>query len=165
MLTIRPMRWPEDQDYLATIDTSFTTDRIYRVTQNKLSFRLAEEKVSVPLHKTYGSVLDQIDEIHAMEHVVVAQLDDHVVGLVAADFASWNRRARVWHIYVSPGIRRKGVGSALIESVLSFAQRMRARCLWVETQSINYPAIQFYRHMGFQICGLDTYLYDPEGSS
>ena len=38
-----------------------------------------------------------------------------------------------------------------------------ARCLWLETQNTNYPAIQFYQHVGFRLCGLDESLYDPAG--
>jgi len=26
---------------------------------------------------------------------------------------------------------------------------------------VAYPAIQFYRRMGFELCGLDVTLYDP----
>jgi ribosomal protein S18 acetylase RimI-like enzyme len=40
-------------------------------------------------------------------------------------------------------------------------QRPSARCLWLETQNINYPAVQFYRRMGFRLCGLDETLYRP----
>jgi ribosomal protein S18 acetylase RimI-like enzyme len=38
---------------------------------------------------------------------------------------------------------------------------MGARCLWLETQNINYPAVRFYLHLGFQWCGLDRSLYEP----
>jgi ribosomal protein S18 acetylase RimI-like enzyme len=34
-------------------------------------------------------------------------------------------------------------------------------CLWLETQNVNYPAVQFYRRMGFRLCGLDETLYRP----
>lgn len=35
--------------------------------------------------------------------------------------------------------------------------------VWIETQNINYPAIQFYRKCGFTLCGLDENLYHPKG--
>ena len=31
----------------------------------------------------------------------------------------------------------------------------------VETQTVNYGAVRFYRSMGFAWCGFDTSLYDP----
>jgi ribosomal protein S18 acetylase RimI-like enzyme len=35
------------------------------------------------------------------------------------------------------------------------------RCLWLETENVNYPAIGFYRRAGFRLCGLDDILYRP----
>ena len=35
------------------------------------------------------------------------------------------------------------------------------RCSWLETQNVNYPAAQFYRRLGFRLCGLDETLYRP----
>ena len=51
----------------------------------------------------------------------------------------------------------------MLNENVTFARSAGARCLWVETQNVNYPAIQFYRQVGFQLCGLDESLYDPEG--
>ena len=49
----------------------------------------------------------------------------------------------------------------MVEAALGEARRRDARSLWVETQTINYGAIQFYERKGFEWCGLDTSLYDP----
>jgi ribosomal protein S18 acetylase RimI-like enzyme len=57
---------------------------------------------------------------------------------------------------------RDGVGTALLAALDRRARAGGARCLWLETQNINYPAIQFYRRSGFRLCGLDDTLYDPE---
>jgi ribosomal protein S18 acetylase RimI-like enzyme len=57
---------------------------------------------------------------------------------------------------------RAGIGTALLEALDRRARASGARCLWLETQNINYPAIQFYRRSGFRLCGLDDTLYDPE---
>jgi ribosomal protein S18 acetylase RimI-like enzyme len=54
-----------------------------------------------------------------------------------------------------------GVGYALLKATIEAARAREARCLWVETQTINYQAVQFYRKAGFVWCGLDTSLYDP----
>jgi ribosomal protein S18 acetylase RimI-like enzyme len=35
------------------------------------------------------------------------------------------------------------------------------RGIWLETSTLAYPAIPFYRHLGFELCGLDVSLYDP----
>jgi ribosomal protein S18 acetylase RimI-like enzyme len=58
-----------------------------------------------------------------------------------------------------------GSGPALIADGVQMAQYWRARCLWLETQNVNYAAIQFYQQLGFQWCGLDTTLYDSQESA
>ena len=50
----------------------------------------------------------------------------------------------------------------MLDSVEKFAQRAGARCLWLETQNVNFSAVNFYLHAGFTLCGLDASLYDPD---
>jgi ribosomal protein S18 acetylase RimI-like enzyme len=163
MLIIRPARWPDDIALLDGLDTSFTTDRIYRVIRDELSFTLVEEAVEPPLQKGYGSITSQVEGIRVMEYAAVAEQDGEFAGFAAASYEPWNRRVAVWHLYVAAGRRRRGVGRALVDALDAFARSAGARCLWLETQNVNYPAIQFYRHLGFRLCGLDESLYDPEG--
>ena len=56
-----------------------------------------------------------------------------------------------------------GGPDALVEALAGHArQATAARCLWLETQNVNYPAVQFYLKMGFRLCGLDETLYQPD---
>jgi ribosomal protein S18 acetylase RimI-like enzyme len=50
----------------------------------------------------------------------------------------------------------------LLDALDERARTSGARRLWLETQNVNYPAIQFYYRSGFRLCGLDDTLYDPE---
>src|SRR5262249_55920874 len=86
-----------------------------------------------------------------------------LVGFAAARHETWNRRVVVLHLYVAAGHRGRGIGRALIDHLDGFARTVGARCLWLETQNVNYPAIQFYRRLGFRLCGLDESFYDPAG--
>jgi ribosomal protein S18 acetylase RimI-like enzyme len=50
-----------------------------------------------------------------------------------------------------------------MQEVVSHATSLRqVRCLGLETQTSNVPAIQFYRRMGFCIEGLDLSFYSNE---
>jgi ribosomal protein S18 acetylase RimI-like enzyme len=53
----------------------------------------------------------------------------------------------------------------LIAAVTAAARDAGTRCIWLETSNLAWPAIQFYRKMGFELCGLDQSLYDPAGTS
>lgn len=162
MTLIRPARYADDIAGLCALDTSFATDRVYRLEEGAFAFALVEEGVTPALTKTVCMLGDEIDDLRQLEHVVVADADGEIIGLAGAQYSEWNRRAVLRHLYVQPSQRGSGVGRALMESVFDYARRVGARCVWLETQNVNYPAIQFYRRQGFRLVGLDKSLYDPE---
>ena len=92
--------------------------------------------------------------------VQIATNGEQVIGVIVLRFDDWNRRAVLEHLYVSPDSRRKGVGRALINTAVEESRCRTARCLWIETQNVNFSAIQFYERLGFTWCGFDTSLYD-----
>jgi ribosomal protein S18 acetylase RimI-like enzyme len=157
MPTIRAADQPEDRARIGHIDTSFQTDRIYRVTADPAGFRLQEEPAHPPRVKTYPVPHENLGG-----DLVVAEHNGELIGFGEVIFEPWNRRAIIAHLYVSPSSRGVGIGTAILEALDRRARTIGARCLWLETQNINYPAIQFYRRSGFRLCGLDDTLYDPE---
>jgi ribosomal protein S18 acetylase RimI-like enzyme len=158
---IRPLRWPDDLPGLEALDTSFTTDRVYRVRRGALSFELVEEAVDPPIRKAYPLLRPDAERLRGLGHVVVAEAGGALVGLAAAALSGWNRRVQVEDLYVAPSARGQGIGHALMRSVVAYARHGGARCVWLETQNVNYPAVRFYRRLGFRLCGLDEQLYDP----
>ncbi|BDI29479.1 hypothetical protein CCAX7_15300 [Capsulimonas corticalis] len=155
---IRPALWPDDLAAIGELDRSFVTDRLYRPRRGELSFQLVEETAASPIHKVYA--LD-LEERAMWDCALVAEDRQGVMGFAAAQVAAWNRRVVIQHLYVASRARGKGAGTQLLDGLESFARAVSARCLWLETQNINHPAIQFYRRAGFQFCGYDDSLYDP----
>ena len=164
MLILRSLRWPDDRDALYALDTSFTTERVYRVVATATAFSLQETTVSPPLHKVYD-LTNEVDDFTTFDHVVIAEVDTQVVGVAALSNDAVDRRAMVRHLYVDCAYRGQGVGRALMDAMLTRAQHDHARCLWLETQDVNYDAIQFYQRVGFQWCGLDLSLDERDGST
>jgi ribosomal protein S18 acetylase RimI-like enzyme len=161
MVTIRPAEWPQDAAFLATLDTAMETTRIFRPVREEWSFRVIEEAIDPPWRKTYPFDPADAAERRNWDYAAVAEEDGIPAGFAAAQYQAWNRRAVLWHLYVMPSFRRQGVGALLLNAVDAFAQSVDARCLWLETQNTNHPAIQFYRSVGFRFCGFDESLYDP----
>ncbi len=159
MLHLRELCWPADREHLLALDTSFTTDRVYRVVATNGAFALEECAITPSLHKTYD-LTDELDALIQNHHVVIAEVDGDVVGMAALKYEAWNRRAVLWHLYIDPKHRGRGIARALIKNAIQVARNWQARCLWLETQNVNYPAIQCYRRLGFELCGLDLTLYD-----
>ncbi len=150
---------PGDVEAISRIETSFSCDRIYRVSRCDLGFHLEEERVGTPVEKTYP-----LPSLTLSDRLFVACVGDETVGFGELAFESWNGRARIEHLYVSATHRGRGAGRALLHALDERAREEGAavRCLWLETQNVNYPAIQFYRRLGFRLCGLDETLYRPD---
>jgi len=161
-MLVRSAQWPQDADRLLTLDTTFVTDRIYVPVQEGLSFRLVEQCVDPPLRKRYPFDPVDLDERQQWDYSIIAEENGVLAGFAAAQFMAWNRRVTVHHLYVMPAFRRQGVGKQLLDALDTYASSVNAHCLWVETQNVNAPAIAFYQRAGFEFCGLDTSLYDPE---
>ncbi|HWB61238.1 MAG TPA: GNAT family N-acetyltransferase [Chthoniobacteraceae bacterium] len=157
-MTIRVIRWPEELDAVRDLDTAFTSDRIFLVESDKQSFTLVEQPALPPLRKVYP--MDAIgSQILPADRTLVAEHDGAVIGIASMRYEAWNTRAMLRQLYISASHRRMGAGRALVDGIATIARRLGARCLWVETQNTNYPAIRFYLDSGFELCGLDTSLY------
>jgi ribosomal protein S18 acetylase RimI-like enzyme len=146
-----------DLDKIVGLDLSYSTDRIYSVRRNDMAFWLEEHRVDPPLEKTYPR-----PQLELGSGLLVACTHGEIIGYGELQYESWNDRARIEHIYVSRPFRGRGVGRSLLDALTVHAHRIpSARCLWLETQNVNYPAVQFYLRMGFRLCGLDETLYHP----
>jgi ribosomal protein S18 acetylase RimI-like enzyme len=163
MVTLRPVRLPDDRAHILAFDRSFTADRIYRIVQSPESFALAAVAVQPPLRKEMP-LAEYLGDDRMWAEGLVAADGDTIVGFAAYTHHVWNRRTELWHLYVDAARRGEGIGRMLVEAVIAEAQAAGTRCIWLETSNVAYPAIQFYRRMGFHFCGLDTSLYDPTGA-
>jgi GNAT superfamily N-acetyltransferase len=163
MLTLRNLRWPDDRQAILGLDTSFTTERVHRIIPTDSGFDLRSETVTPPLQRAFDLTPD-VDQFPAFDYVLIAEVDGRAAGVAALSYEAENRRAIVRHFYVDRAQRRQGIGEALMEAMVARARDWQARCLWLETQDVNYDAIRFYRRAGFQWCGLDRSLDEHDGS-
>jgi len=161
-ITFRAVNLFTDRERLVAMDRSFVTDRIFRVSRTPLSFTLEEIPLAPPLRKQLP-LEDDLGEHRAWDEGLVAEAEGDIIGFAAWKHEDWNRRTVLWHLYVAAGYRGEGLGRTLVAAVIDRARETGMRCVWLETSSDNYPAIAFYRRLGFILCGLDMSLYDPAG--
>ena len=65
-------------------------------------------------------------------------------------------------VLVRPPARRRGIGSALMETVLAWAGDLGAKEIWLEVRKSNVPAVRLYERCGFAITGSrPAYYVDP----
>lgn len=159
MIITRPIRLPADATAVDALDRSFTTTTAYEIRRNPgtdgvaMSVDLVGPVTSPARTKRY--------DMTPREGGIVARRGGVTVGYAHVEYAEWNRRAEIGDFYVAAAARRTGVGAALMAAVVRRAQLTPARCLWLETQNVNGPAVTFYQRQGFRLCGFDETLYDP----
>ncbi len=71
----------------------------------------------------------------------------------------WSNRLMVTELWVSEGLRRKGIGKRLMDKAKEIAVSQKRRAVILETQSCNTKAIGFYLSQGFELIGFDTCCY------
>ncbi|MBE5961900.1 MAG: GNAT family N-acetyltransferase [Lachnospiraceae bacterium] len=87
---------------------------------------------------------------------------DRLVAAIETDEETWSNRLRVTELWVAPEYQKKGMGHALMEMAKEQARRERRRAVILETQSCNVNAVDFYRHEGFTLIGMDTCCYGKD---
>ncbi len=158
-LVVRRADFPGDVAGIAAIDTAFTTSQVYDVNVSGDALRLLVRDLDSPLTKRFP--LDNLtSSARPFDHAWVAMDGEACVGFAATSFSGWNRRLVIWHLYVQPAARRRGVAREFLRSIEDHAVACGARNLWLETSSFNMPGVAAYRALGFSLTGIDLTLYD-----
>ena len=164
MIDLREAKLPEDADQISALDRSFTTDSIYTAHRDGDQMALRLVALSTPLTKRFP--LDDLGkQDRPWEAAAVAIADQQLCGFVAAGYQGWNRRLTIWHLYVAGSHRRRGIARLLLHRAEAYGASRGALNMWVETSSLNVPGVMAYRRLGFELCGMDTTLYDGTPSA
>ena len=154
---IRRARLPEDEPGIAAIDTGFTTDSLFEMDSRPRAIRLKRKRIP-PRVKRF-LIYDLGEDWREWDEAHVATDEDRIVGFAASSYQFWNRRVVIWHLYVDPPFRRKGIGETLLAKVFERAERKKALAVFLETSNLNAPGIAWYEKHGFSLGGVDTTLY------
>ena len=73
----------------------------------------------------------------------------------------WRSVARIEHIIVGRQFRRYGIGSLLLSCASDWARNLHCWAILLETQNVNYPAIQFYLRNGLEVWSISQQYYPP----
>lgn len=80
---------------------------------------------------------------------VVAELDSGPAGMVSAIAPRPDGTVELISLWVSPEARGRGVGDALVEAVVQWANEHAASSVLLGVRAANLPAIALYRRRGF----------------
>lgn len=87
-------------------------------------------------------------------HCFVAEVDNNIEGmaLVYSRYSTW--KGKILHLedlIVSEHMRGSGIGSALLEEVVKYGERLRVKRITWEVLDWNEPAIIFYEKNGANV--------------
>ena len=170
-----------DAPALHKLDYNFETDRIYALrVRNRLmesesepdageksvfAFELVETPVDRPIYKDYHedghTVKDMEARLRSAEGGYVALADGEVAGGILLSVEEWRSVARIQEITVGHQFRRYGIGSLLLKCASDWARKRDCWAIVLETQNINYPAIQFYLRNGLEVWSINQHFYPP----
>jgi GNAT superfamily N-acetyltransferase len=155
-MTIRDFQ-KADRAGVQAIDTSFETATVFDLATTPRGIELVERTLAEPLVKRYS-----IGEVFAgwarWDTAWVAD-DDGVRGFASVGYEAWHERLVLWHFYVVPAWRRRGIGRALLERVEAHGRAIGATHVWLETSTVNVPGITSYERLGYSLCGVDCLFY------
>jgi RimJ/RimL family protein N-acetyltransferase len=123
-----------------------------------------EEEAGIPLDEIAARLARGAEG----EDVVFGALDDGVLVGVAGLRRDRHRKARhrahVWGMYVAPEARGRGLGRALLESLIAHARTLPGvERLTLSVVPDNQAARSLYLHLGFVSYGLEPRAYRLDG--
>ncbi|MGG5208491.1 GNAT family N-acetyltransferase [Chryseobacterium sp. MIQD13] len=143
----------------------YTTDKILAISAVEFSgsFEFVLKEKAIPYTKTWKTSSEDIEDLNGIiqkGHSFGVFEGDKLFGWIICEHRTWNNSFYIENILVSENLRRQGAGAQLIKNAVREARNLSCRIIELETQNTNYPAIQFYRRLGFSITGLNTRLYE-----
>jgi ribosomal protein S18 acetylase RimI-like enzyme len=100
------------------------------------------------------------DRLVSVPFNVIAQLVDRPVGMVSATWPDEDGNVTLMSMWVTPSARGQGVGDALVDAVLVWADEQSATNVVLEVVATNDHALGLYRRKGFSLRGAGR--DDPE---
>lgn len=163
MLTIRQINqenYPEGKK----ITYQYISEKYYKVQIEKKetgwNFSLQEERFKTPFIKDLEE--EVFEPYKEGSEVYVAVVDGVEAAIMVIQEMKWNNTLLIHDLYVKQEYKGNGIGTRLIEVAKKMGEELAARLIALETQTSNYPAIQFYLKNGFEITGFNTMCYSND---
>jgi ribosomal protein S18 acetylase RimI-like enzyme len=153
-----------DLNACLSLEHACVTDHVWQMKVDEAESELSVTFQTVRLPRTmqteYPRNLDQLTEDWQRdEGFLVVEVDDEVRGYVDLLAQPWQRIGWLANMAVDRAHRQQGIGTALMRGARQWARQQGLRAIVAEATTKNYPAICFYRKLGFEFCGYNDHYY------
>ena len=163
MVTIRQI-YQKDFPAGKKVVYKYTSEKYYENhierQNNGWNFSLAEERLEFPFVKKFEEEI--FEPYKDGSEVYLAEFDEEEAAVMVIHHMEWNNTLLIHDLYVDDRFKRNGIGRGLIEVAKKRATELGVRAINLETQTSNYPAIQFYLKNGFDLIGFNAISYSNE---
>jgi len=144
----------------------YTSEKYYEIHKerkdNGWNFSLTEERFAVPFVKKIEEEI--FDPYKEGSEVYIAELNGEESAIMVIQQIEWNNTLLIHDLYVDERFKKNGIGRSLIEVAKKRATELGVRSITLETQTSNYPAVQFYMKNDFELIGFNLISYSNEDS-
>lgn len=105
---------------------------------------------------TYGILKSEIANINS--RYIVAKCKNEIVGFAGISLIV--DEANIMNIVIKKEKRKQGIGSLLLEKLISISKELKAISITLEVNCNNLPAINLYKKFDFQEVGLRKKYYN-----
>lgn len=160
MLTIRQV-YQKDYPAGKQMLYKYTSEKYYEMRMerknNGWNFSLTEERFVAPFVKELEEEI--FEPYKEGSEVYLAELNGEESAIMVIQQMEWNNTLLIHNLYVDERFKKNGIGRSLIEVAKKRASELGVRSLTLETQTSNYPAVQFYLKNGFELIGFNSISY------
>jgi lactoylglutathione lyase len=139
--------WSEWAARTDTLDADRTVVRFERHTgprgELRALFEMAEDSGA------------QLDSYLEAGHLLVAVVDDRIVGHVQLVDAADAQQSEIKNMAVEPSFRGRGIGLGLIRAAVELVRAQRCSTLMVATAAADIGNLRFYQRAGFRIHSIE----------
>lgn len=142
----------------------YQSDKYYEIHIEKVetgwNFSLNEKSFATPFVKELEEEI--FEPYKEGSEVYVAEFNGEEAAFMVVQKMEWNNTLHIHDLYVDSRLKNNGIGSSLMEVAKKRATEIGVRSITLETQTSNYPAVQFYLKHGFELVGFNTISYTNE---
>ncbi|MEO4052994.1 GNAT family N-acetyltransferase [Solibacillus sp. CAU 1738] len=163
MLTVRQI-FSKDYPSGKKVFYKYTSEKYYELHIERKdkgwNFSLIEERFVAPFVKKLEEEI--FEPYKEGSEFYLAELNGVESAIMVIQKMEWNNTLLIHDLYVDDRLKKNGIGRSLIEVAKKRATELGVRSITLETQTSNYPAVQFYLKNGFELVGFNTISYTNE---